>query len=102
MFHHQLQKKFSHFFRSEEGGVSPDQIVRAGLTFSVAAGALGVLAGSAQASACDPCPRYVCDSSVSLDWTCENDCSVRTYGEDWVEICSGQDCVKSGSTGSCS
>lgn len=96
MFTGRLKTKLSHFFTAEVGGVSPGQIVRAGLTFSAAAGALGVLAGDAGAGGCDPCPRYVCDSDHP-DWTCEVDCSARTFGGTWTEVCAGQDCVSAGS-----
>ncbi len=82
--------------------MSPEQAVRAGLTFSAAAGALGILAGTAQAGACDPCPQYDCSYPGLPNWTCDVKCEVKSFGGEWTTVCEGQDCVViGGSMGGC-
>ena len=92
MFSHQLKKKFSHFFTAEVGGVSPEQAVRAGLTFSAAAGALSVLAGGAHAAPCEPCSEKTCSYPGLGTWHCDIKCEAFINGT-WVQVCPDETCV---------
>lgn len=100
MFNHQLKNKFSHFFTAEVGGVSPEQIVRAGLTFSAAAGALGMLANNAEADGpCEPCSSWTknCVHPRAGHWKCAEKCEASINGE-WVEVCEETTCIVVGDT----